>query len=61
MAAVALGVLALLSVAGGLGIPAPTAWGADPLWHWGLKAAVVTGIWFVAGPVWYSTRERAGA
>ena len=52
MALVTGAVLVLVSLAAGRAIPVPTAWDADPLWHWGLKAALVTGIWFVAGPLW---------
>ncbi|MEU7818376.1 hypothetical protein [Pseudonocardia sp. NPDC049154] len=54
-------VLVLVSLAAGRAIPVPTAWGADPLWHWGLKAALVTGILFVAGPLRYSGRSRVDA
>ncbi|WP_181780443.1 hypothetical protein [Pseudonocardia pini] len=61
MTVVALAVLSLLSVAAGRGIPMPTEWASDPLWNWGLRAVVVTGIWFVAGPIWYSTKERTDA
>ncbi|ANY10055.1 hypothetical protein [Pseudonocardia sp. HH130630-07] len=45
-------VLALFTVAGGLGFPAPGAWPADPLWSWLGTATVVAVIWLVAGPLW---------
>lgn len=61
MAAITVAVLALLSVVGGRSIPAPLSWGSDPLWHWGVKAVLVVGIWFATGPIWYSTREKADA
>ena len=46
------GVLLLLTVAGGLAVPAPTAWSADPMWSWLGTATVIAGIWLVAGPLW---------
>jgi hypothetical protein len=57
-------VMLLVSVVAGAGVPAVTAWPGDPMWSWGFRAAVVTAIWFVAGPVWTSLsspRERTGA
>ncbi|ALE71983.1 MULTISPECIES: hypothetical protein [unclassified Pseudonocardia] len=60
------GVLALLTVAGGLAFPAPAAWPDDPMWSWLATASLVAGIWFVAGPLWATVfpgtddRERSG-
>jgi hypothetical protein len=57
-------VMLLVTAVAGTGVPAVTRWPDDPMWSWGFRAAVVTAIWFVVGPVWTSLtspRERTGA
>jgi hypothetical protein len=57
-------VMLLVAAVAGTGVPPVTAWPDDPMWGWGFRIAVVTALWFVAGPVWTSLsspRERTGA
>ncbi|BBG05011.1 MULTISPECIES: hypothetical protein [Pseudonocardia] len=49
---IAAGVLCLLTVVGGRGIPELAQWPADPMWAWLLRVSTVAAIWFVAGPLW---------
>ena len=50
---------AVLALAAGTGIPAPTAWPADPMWSWASRVGSVVAVWFVAGPLWATGRARA--
>jgi hypothetical protein len=59
----AVGVMLLISAVSGDGVPPVTGWPEHPMWSWAFRAGTVTGIWFVAGPVWTtlsSPRERRG-
>ncbi|GEL22551.1 hypothetical protein PSU4_15050 [Pseudonocardia sulfidoxydans NBRC 16205] len=49
---IALVVMAVVALVGGLVVPAPAAWLADPFWTWGGRVVLVTVIWFVVGPLW---------
>lgn len=50
--AIAIAVMAASALTAGRGIPVPTEWAHDPMWHWALRVAPVALIWFVVGPLW---------
>ncbi|MBF0722116.1 hypothetical protein IR165_06920 [Sanguibacter inulinus] len=59
-AVIAGGVLLVLSLVAGTGIPPVAEWMEDPLWSWTGRIGVVLAVWFVTGPVWVALGPRSG-